>query len=132
MIRNPCHRFTTVLFVLASLLFTQLALAGYTCPGIGNRAAEVAAMARTAMPCAESMGMTMDESQPNLCHAHCLSDQQTADTWQVPVLASLPQSGADYLVPRILPEPTGEVVQAPLLRRTTAPPLSIRNCCFRI
>ena len=132
MLRNPRHRFITVLFALMSLLFAQLALAAYSCPGSGSRAAEVAAMAQQGMPCVESMTMAMDEKQPSLCDAHCQADQQTSSTYQIPALASLPDLGADYLTPRILPAPPGAPLQAPLLRRTTAPPLAIRNCCFRI
>lgn len=132
MIRNHSHRFAIVLFALASLLFAQVALASYSCPGMGIRAAEVAAMTEAGMPCAESMGMTLDAAQPSLCHAHCQADQQTAHTWQVPVLASLANAGADYLTPRLVPAAPRAQLQAPLLRRTTAPPLAIRNCCFRI
>lgn len=126
MFRNSRHRLITVLFALASLLFAQLALAGYVCPGSGSN------VLKASMPCAESMSMVMDEEQSNLCHAHCQAGQQKADTYQMPVLASLPHHGADYLTSRILPSPPGAPLQAPLLRRTTAPPLAIRNCCFRI
>jgi hypothetical protein len=132
MIRNHSHRFAIVLFALASLLFAQVALAGYTCRDSGSRAAEVAAMAEAGMPCAESMGMTIDAEQPNLCHAHCQADQQTAHTWQMPVLASLANASADYLKPQLVPAAPRAQLQAALLRRTTAPPLAIQNCCFRI
>jgi hypothetical protein len=126
MFRNSRHRLITVLFALMSLLFAQLALAGYVCPGSGSNVLEAS------MPCAESMTMAMDEEQSILCHAHCQAGQQKADTYQMPMLASLPDQGADYLASRILPSPAGAPLQAPLLRRTTAPPLAIRNCCFRI
>lgn len=131
MIQHRRHRLVTVLFALASLLFAQLALAGYACQQ-SARAAGVSTLSTAAMPCAESMGMVMDAEQPGLCHAHCQAGPQAAEPWHVPVLASLPDPGAAYLVPRILPAPPGAPLQAPLLRRTTAPPLAIRNCCFRI
>ena len=67
MLRNRRNRLITVLFALMSFLFAQLALAGYSCPGSGSRAAEVAAMAQQGMPCVESMTMAMDEKQPSLC-----------------------------------------------------------------
>ncbi len=126
MFRNSRRRLFTVLFALASLLFAQLALASYVCPGSGSKVVEAS------MPCAELMSMAMDEEQPNLCQAHCQASQQKADTYQTPVLASLPADGADYLSTRILASASGVPLQAPLLRRTTAPPLAIRNCCFRI
>jgi len=126
MFRNSRHRLITVLFALMSLLFAQLALAGYVCPGSGSKVLE------SSMPCAESMTVAMDEEQSSLCHAHCQAGQQKADTYQMPVLASLPDHGADYLTARILPLPPGAPLQVSLLRRITAPPLAIRNCCFRI
>ena len=126
MFRNSRHRFFTVIFALTCLLFAQLALAGYVCPGSASK------LSAASMPCAESMDMTMDQEQPSLCHAHCQAGQQKADTYQVPVLASLPDHGADYPTNREFVAPPGAPLQAPLLRRTTAPPLAIRNCCFRI
>ena len=126
MFRNFRHRMITVLLALTSLLFSQLAVAAYICPGLGSNAAQAS------MPCADAAAMAADESQPNLCRAHCQAGQQKADNYQQPVLASLPRSGADYLATRILSQPPGAPLQTPLLRRTTAPPLAIRNCCFRI
>lgn len=126
MFRNARHRLITVLFVLSSLLFAQLALAVYVCPSSGANVFEAS------LPCAESMRMAADEAQPNLCHAHCQASQQKADSYQTPVLASLSHHGADYLVSLIPPSPPGETLQATLLSRTTAPPLAIQNCCLRI
>ena len=126
MLRNSRHRLFTVLLAITCLMFAQLALASYVCPGSGSKVVEAS------MPCAELMSMAMDEEQPNLCQAHCQSGQQKSDTYQTPMLASLPDHGADYLTSRILPLVPGAPLQALLLRRTTAPPLAIRNCCFRI
>lgn len=126
MLRNFRHRLITVLLALTSLLFSQLAVAAYVCPGIGSN------VAQASMPCADAMATATDESQPNLCRAHCQAGQQKADTYQPPVLASLPRSGADYLATQILSEPPGASLQTPHLRRITAPSLAIRNCCFRI
>lgn len=126
MLRNSRHRLFTVLLAITCLMFAQLALASYVCPGSGSKVVEAN------MPCAELMSMAMDEDQPNLCQAHCQAGQQKADTYQTPILASLPDLVVDYLITRILPLAPGAHLQAPLLRRTTAPPLAIRNCCFRI
>ncbi len=129
------HRFATVLFALVSLLFMKLAVAGYSCPGSADRAAKLAVMAdmmQAGMPCAESVALDMDDEQPGLCHAHCQADQQSADKYQLPELASLADLPIDFPLPRVIPAPLGAPLQAPLLRRTTAPPLAVRNCCFRI
>ena len=126
------HRLATVLVALCSLLFMQLAVAGYSCPGFESRVREVAAMAQAGMPCAQDMAMALDDEQPNLCKAHCEPVQAGTDhpAIQLPALAAdngpfqpLPMAGA--LTRRGAP-------QASLLARATAPPLAIRNCCFRL
>lgn len=124
------HRLITVFFALVSLLFMQLAVAGYSCPVKSNVSA-VAAMAEAGMPCAGDM-TTVDMDQPSLCHAHCQSAEQTADKVQVPAPTGIVTVGFTYTI-----EPTKEAAparpaQAPLLLRSTAPPLAVRNCCFRI
>ena len=132
MTRNRRNYLITVLFALVSLLFMQLAVASYVCPGTASKVAEVAAMAEADMPCAESMTLAMDESQPNLCQAHCQAGQQTADRYELPapvVIATVP---ADFTLPLTAPVFLGAPLQAPHLRRTTAPPVAIRNCCFRL
>lgn len=122
-------RFATVLVALASLLFMQLALAGYSCPGVESKVRQAAAMAEAGMPCAGSMPMSDDE-QPGLCHAHCAAGQQASDNHppQLPALA--PPAG--LALQRVsLEAPIRSAPQAPLLARATAPPLAIRNCCLR-
>jgi hypothetical protein len=132
MTRNRRHRLITVLFALVSLLFMQLAVAGYACPGSGSKIAEAAAMAETGMPCAESMPLRMDDQQPNLCHAHCQAGQQSADKYQPPAPIALGALPADFSLQVAIPVFSEAPLQAPHLQRTTAPPVSIRNCCFRL
>ena len=75
-----------MLLALISLLFMQLAVAGYACP-VESKVSEVAAMADAGLPCAGDMA-TVDADQPGLCHAHCQSAQQAADKVQVSTPAS--------------------------------------------
>ena len=124
-------RVITVLFALCALLFAQSALAGYLCPGTA-KAAEVAQMTEAGMPCAETMSQSMDEQQPGLCHAHCQAAQQSADSFQVPALATLAQLGAVLTVASEPLQPGRGVPDSPRLRRAAAPPLSVQHCCFRI
>ncbi len=132
MTRNRRHRLITVLFALVSLLFMQLAVAGYVCPGSASKIAEAAAMAEAGMPCAESMPLSMDDQQPNLCHAHCQAGQQSADKYQPPAPIPLGALPADFSLKAVIPVFSEAPLQAPHLQRTTAPPVSIRNCCFRL
>ena len=129
------HRLVTVFFALVSLLFMQLAVAGYVCPneGMSGAAESNTAMAHAGMPCAESMdtAVVMDNAQPGLCQAHCQSDQQSASTYVLPVLPEMPAMTPDFSKPGTSLVSQGVPLQAPLLLRTTAPPLSVRNCCFR-
>lgn len=126
------HRLATVLVALFSLLFMQLAVAGYSCPGSGSRVQEIATMAQAGMPCAEPMSAGMDEVQPSLCHAHCQAGQQASDNQPTP----LPILGLGNLgfhrVALFAPPVQRPALLPSLLVRSTAPPLAIRNCCFRI
>ena len=126
------HRLFTVLFALCSLLFMQLAVAGYSCPGPESRVQEVAAMAQAGMPCADSMSMALDDEQPNLCKAHCDPVQAGTghDAVQVPALAA--DNGMLHAAALSIALPQRSAPQPSLLARTTAPPLAIRNCCFRL
>lgn len=119
-----------VLFALVSLLFSQLAVASYVCPVRGT-ASEVAAMAQAAMPCAGDMGM-VDEDQAGLCHAHCQSAQQSVDKVQVPAPTGAIATGFTYTIEPAQAATPDRRAQAPLLLRSTAPAIAVRNCCFRI
>ena len=127
------HRLVTVFFTLVSLLFMQLAVAGYVCPnhGMNGTAESNTATAHAGMPCAESMVAGIDTAQPGLCQAHCQSDQQSASTYVLPVLPEVPAMAPDFSKLGTSLVSQGVPLQAPLLLRTTAPPLSVRNCCFR-
>lgn len=124
------HRLITVLFALVSLLFMQLAVAGYACAG--QIQSEAAAIAKAGMPCAESMQLSMDDAQPSLCHAHCQTGQQSAGTHELPSPVALSALPAAFTLPVTVPVFLGAPLQASHLKRTTAPPVAIRNCCFRI
>jgi hypothetical protein len=129
--RNRRYRICTVLLALVSLLFMQLALAGYSCEGSPHEVDKVAAaatMAQTGMPCDGAM----NDDQSSLCHAHCKADPQTASKYQLPAVPGLADLASDFPLPVVTPAPVGALLQAPLLRRTTAPPLAVRHCCFRI
>ena len=132
MIRNRHQRLITVLFALVSLLFMQRAVAGYICPGSEPKIAEAAAMAEAGMPCAEAMPLTMDDQQPNLCQAHCQAGHQSADKHELSSPVAISALPANFSLQIALPVFSDAPLQAPHLQRTTAPPVAIRNCCFRL
>jgi hypothetical protein len=123
------HRLLTVILSLWALLFSQLALAGYACPKVGQ-ASEVARMMEAGMPCAETMGQAIDDEQPALCHAHCAAPAQSADTYQLPALATPAQLGVVVTRPVAMVR-SAQAKRAPT-RPNASPPLAIAHCCFRI
>ena len=119
---------------LISVLFTQLAVAAYACPGLLSSSGSAAMLSTSdATPDPMPDCGQPDTKRPMLCHAHCQEGQQSVDKTQLPTIAPLIAVG---FVLVLLSVP---VVGRPLdlsppshLERATAPPLSIRNCCFRI
>ena len=65
MARRSLRRCTTAIFVVLSLLFSQLALAGYVCPGAPDSPGSMADMMASGEPCEG-----MDMAQPVLCFQH--------------------------------------------------------------
>ena len=78
--RSPFRRVTT-LFVVMALLFSQLALASYVCPGQADAEA-MAAMMEAGLPCDG-----MDPTQPALCHQHSAGSTQSFEAVKLPVAA---------------------------------------------
>jgi hypothetical protein len=81
MARRSLHRLTTTFFVVLSLLFSQLALASYVCPGRSDAEA-MAAMMAAGQPCAG-----MDPAQPALCHQHAAGSAQSFEAVKLPALS---------------------------------------------
>ena len=125
-------RLITVLFALCSLLFMQLAVARYVCPSTVTNGDQGGMVMAESMPCAEAMPMAMDAAQPALCHAHCLADQQSLDKYEVPAPIAISAMPASFRLATVAPPFSGVALQAPYLMHATAPPVAIRNCCFRI
>ena len=132
MLSRRQSRLITVFISLVSLLFMQLAVAGYTCPGVQQKEAEAATMAEVKAPCAEFMPISMDDDQPNLCQAHCQAGHQTAEKYEPPAPLDLSAIPIRFFLLNMAPVMTDVPLQPPHLKRTTAPPFSIRYCCFRI
>lgn len=129
-------RYFAALLAVVSVLFSQLAVAAYACPGfLGTPAMEIAVVMldhadQHVMPDCDEM----DSAQPALCHAHMQAGDQSLDK---PLSPNVPPAVAVLLAPaisnlRIVPPPVLFYADAAWLRRSSEPPLSIQNCCFRI
>jgi len=95
MLRRRPHRLTAAFFVVLSLLFSQLALANYVCPGAPDSAA-MAEMMAAGEPC-----QGMDQAQPTLCHQHSAGVAQSFEAVKVPA-PSLPAIVQVLVVPWVL------------------------------
>lgn len=126
------NRLLIVLVTLISLLSMQCALASFICPGAVAPMTMVGQAGYSAMPCEQSMADQGDVQPSGLCRAHCQTEHQSTDKYQVPLAMERQPAGTGFIMLASVPVPAGAPVQAPLLTRTTAPPLAVRHCCFRI
>lgn len=124
------------LVALFSVLFMQFAVAAYACPTL--RIGQVNA---TVNMSADDHGMEnmsgcagVDVEKPNLCQADSHKGKLSLDKPEPPNVPSFAPAQLLAIVlpvhPSILSAPS--IASAGILARTTAPPVSIRNCCFRI
>jgi hypothetical protein len=121
-----------------ALLFSQIAVAAYACPAIGERAGAADATAMAGMPCAEMMaaGVPLDPQQPTLCMQHCQFGSTTQVVDHVPaVFAPVTAFPALFTVSgdERLELGLSSWVDHERLRNRP-PPLahSIAHCCYRI
>lgn len=135
---NRRHRVHLALVALLGLLFMQLSVAAYACTGLaaalgGDDAPAMAAgdaiAAGEAMPDCEGM----DAEQRALCHAHCHGQSASADVSVPPALAlpSIDLVGTAVFLASLQPVVEDDPTAPAVLSRATAPPIPIRNCCFR-
>jgi hypothetical protein len=131
---NPSRRIRALIAFLAvmGVLFAQIAVAAYACPGAQEMALAAVGMEAGAEmpPCGEGMA----EPQPTLCSAHCQQGDQSLDKPAAPAVpaiawVAIPPGAAapDVALAASLP---GE--QRSLLARATAPSVALRNCSLRI
>ena len=113
MLRRPVHRLAAALLVVMSLLFSQLAMAGYSCPAAAQPAA-MAGMMASATPCDG-----MDAAQPALCHQQASSAPQSFEAVKLPV-PSLPMVIQVLQLPLVLD--TAEAVALPVADTPEARP----------
>jgi hypothetical protein len=116
----------------AAMLFAQLAVAAHACAASSGAPAAAVLAAhgdQDASPCHE-----MDSQPDSVCLQHCADSPQSFD--HHPVSPVFPVAAPAYHLDR--PDRPAVFLHSEerhshaLLARVTAPPLSVRNCCFRI
>ena len=129
------HRLVVACIALFSMLFMQFAVASCACAATGNDSNTTfmsAPVEHVAMAGCEGMDM----EQPSLCHTHAFGDatKQSLDKYELPQVQPFVPVGFVLALPVI--DAIAGSENAPhrsvLLTRTTAPPLAIQHCCFRI
>ena len=114
---------------LVALLFAQLAVAAYACPGVDGM--KRVAVADDTPPCHENPA---PEAPTPLCQAHCQQgDSLDTRGASMPVVSlfALPVSWRPLpAAVSIAPDVPG--AQVSLLERPTGPPLAVRHCRFNI
>lgn len=121
-------RLLTAIVALFSMLYMQLAVASYVCPGVPVGGQD---RAMVDMPDCQDM----DAAQPQLCHLHATGEpaKQSLDNATPDVPPFVPSAlmlELQLVDAALLPDAASYRLIA--LMRTTAPPVAIRNCCFRI
>lgn len=127
---NRITRKLVSLLGIVAVVFAQLAVSAYACPVqfMGMDEASTVNLVR------EVHSNGRDAESPALCQKHCDNGQQNVNDTPQPQ-AFVPLAQAPAFIVTLLPDPPSPLAATPLvpsLLRTTAPPLSIRNCCFRI
>jgi len=113
--RRRFHRLTTALFVVLSLLFSQLASARYACPGQSGTAA-MAAMMEGGMPCDG-----MDRAQPTLCHQHAADPGKAFEAVKLPIVGQ-PAVAQVLELPVVLESGEAGAVPPTVAREDRPPP----------
>lgn len=105
-----------------ALVFAQLAVAAYACPSASADSADPRAGVFT--PCDQ-----IDRDQANLCGKHCNDAEQSQASYPSGCASSPAFTAVVYVG---TPLSAGALAGDPALAHATGPPLSIRDCRFRI
>jgi hypothetical protein len=127
-VMNRFSRKLVSLLGIAAVMFAQLAVSAHACPmqlmGMGEPAAVVASTEATADEA--------DAGSPALCQKHCENSPQNATDSPQPLVLFSPEPAFAISLAMEIAALLPVATLTPSLLRATSPPLSIRNCCFRI
>jgi hypothetical protein len=128
-VKRTLPRSCAALFAILGLLFAQLSVAAFACPG---------PEAMVAVPAMEMPGCDMapaERDQSPLCQAHCVQGDSSIQKPLAAVagMAAICEHPASPLVERIVLLDRGNAGrQHSLLERPTGPPLAVLHCRFLI
>ncbi len=108
---------------IVALLFAQLAVAAYACPeAVEPATSPAASFAKT--PCDQ-----LDAELSNLCQKHCHDAEQSQAAAPLPPAFT---PGFTVHLQATVPETSISPLEQRSLLHIHPPPITIRNCCFRI
>jgi hypothetical protein len=126
-------RVVAALIALIGVLFTQLVVVAYVCPSMQlAHALEEVVTVEVTNNHPHVLGCDRTDTKPAV-QCHTLASNQSLDKPELPqvspffavtLVAAIANSDA--------PRRYSAVSIPPALTRTTAPPLSVQNCCFQI
>lgn len=123
---RPLHRYSITIFVMLSVLFSQMALASYVCPGM-NTAEAMAQVMAEGTPCEG-----MDAAQPVLCHQHAADASQSFEKVKA-ATPSLPAVVQVLVVPPLLlADVQGLTLQSALEPRPPPDPVFLATRRLRV
>lgn len=127
MTRRLRRRRWIALVALLALLFQQLAMAAYVCPGVPERAMD--AVAASLPPCHQRP----EAADATRCFNHCHPQPTTSDHPPAPTVpdALVPPTTWLRAVARQGVE-RPDCAAAEITARAAAPPLNVRYCSFQI
>lgn len=118
------------LFAVLGVLFSQLAVAAYACPGSDGMIRASLASPAESPDCHELPG---PEGVDALCRAHCQQGDQSLERTAAPVMAAAMPVGFAVLRVESACGADGPTRPQPsLLARPTEPPAAVRHCRFLI
>lgn len=126
-------RVVAALIALIGVLFTQLVIVAYVCPSmqLTHSLGAVVAFDVTNNH-AHEPGCDQTDTKPSV-QCHTLASNQSIDKPELPqVLPFFAVTLVAAIVNSNAPQGHSAVSIPPVLTRTTAPPLSVQNCCFQI
>ncbi len=126
---NRLTRKIVSLLSIVALVLTQLAVVAYSCPMQFQWLDDAVVSADAPAP--DAGGSDVDS--PALCKKHCENGQQNVnDSSQALAMCALEAAPTIALVIQPATLRVDAPAATPSLRNATAPPLSIRHCCFLI
>lgn len=120
-------RFFAALVTLVSLLFTQVALAGYDCPQL---AAKVGQALSTHDAVRGDCCVQHDKQSPNLCDAHGRAHAQSPDLSPQPLITPFVPAALFVALSQLdVPQPPSRAAPAAFLDAAgSSPPIPILHC----